>query len=183
MIVLLTGERGTGKTTACRRLVELGRQRGLRPGGILAPARFDAAGVKDGITLVDVAGGEERLQGSTVRDLGGPTVGPFFMDAGVLEWGVATVARGVEAHLDLLIVDEIGPLELWRDGGFAPLLAVARQHAGLNWLLVVRPELVAELECRLAPIPAAVYTLSHACRDEAPAELAAMFWGWQGLPT
>ena len=58
-IVILTGPRGSGKTSACRALVTRVRARGGRAAGVLCPARF-AGSDKTGIDVLDLGSGRQR---------------------------------------------------------------------------------------------------------------------------
>ncbi|HSJ57047.1 MAG TPA: nucleoside-triphosphatase, partial [Anaerolineae bacterium] len=136
MIGLLTGQVGAGKTTVAERVAGLARRKGLTCGGVLAPALKNACGQKAGIWAVDLAGGERRLLARTDRDLGGPAVGPYSFDAGAIEWVIETIDRAV-GESDLLFVDEIGKLELWRGEGLAPVLTLLEQGRVGRALVIV----------------------------------------------
>lgn len=164
-ILLLTGERGAGKSTLCELLAGEARRRGIPAGGVACPAVFGPDGTKIGCRVRDLASGEERELGSTVRDLGGPRWKGWSFS----ETGFEAANRAVLAALDrgagLVILDEVGPLELRRGAGLEPSLrALDAMLAGSGWpgragsggprsgdaagplvLLVVRPELAEEL--------------------------------------
>ena len=56
-IIILSGERGAGKTSTCLRLAKEAKRRGLHPAGVICPARL-VNGRKVGIDLMDVRTGE-----------------------------------------------------------------------------------------------------------------------------
>jgi nucleoside-triphosphatase THEP1 len=187
MIILLTGARRVGKSTVCQRLVEEGRRRGKRIGGFISPALFNQQGEKTGAYLQDLRTGEMRLQYSTgaAGEQAGPRVGPFVMDPEVLRWGMQLVEEALRAGDDLVIIDEIGPLELLRGEGFAPLLDTVGDYPNARVLIVVRPELVEALQERLAgtahaPIWRVKVTLDN--RNALPEELAGRLWGTPARP-
>lgn len=182
MIILLTGARRVGKSTVCQRLAEEGRRRGKHIGGFISPALFNQQGEKTGAYLQDLRTGEMRLQYSTraAGEQAGPRVGPFAMDESVLQWGIRLVEEALRAGGDLVIIDEMGPLELLRGEGFAPLLDTLGEYPNAHVLIVVRPELVEALQERLAgasPAPVLVITASLDNRDDLPGELARRLWG------
>ena len=120
-IGLLTGSVGVGKTTVAERVAGLARRQGIHCGGLLAPAMVNSCGQKVGIWGVDISTGERCVLARTDRDLGGPAIGFYSFDASALDWAVGVLDSAIGA-CDLLIVDEIGKLELWRGIGLAPVL-------------------------------------------------------------
>lgn len=175
MLALVTGEIGCGKTTACQRALDLLRARGVAPDGILSPPRLDGAGTKIGIDVLDVMTGERRSLADYVPG-GGETVGNYTFDEAVLTWASARLQAALAAGPDLLIVDEIGPLELVYRGGYvAALEALADPHAVPHGLVIVRRECVDALERLLGRPDVRRFWVDRACRDGLPAEIVAAF--------
>jgi len=56
------------------------------------------------------------------RELGGPRVGPYSFDPVGLDRALKVLEKAISGGCDLLMVDEIGPLELEQGKGFAPIL-------------------------------------------------------------
>jgi nucleoside-triphosphatase THEP1 len=138
-IVILTGAPGTGKTTTCRQLVDRVRDLGHDCAGILCPSRV-AGGVKVGIDVVDVRT-EERRQLAEVDELPGALrMGPYRFDEEAIAWGVARL--GIACPCDLLIVDEVGPLEMSGVGGWTNAVEILRTGDCRLAVAVVRPSLV-----------------------------------------
>ena len=118
-LVLLVGERHSGKTSTCGRLAELTGARGLSVGGILAPAIMQA-GRCVGYNIVDMATGRtSRL--ATIDGPGAEQVGRFFLLSDGLRVGREALEQVIEKQPRLVIVDEVGPLEL-NGGGWADYL-------------------------------------------------------------
>lgn len=137
---LLSGPRQAGKTTLCRRLAEQARGRGWDVAGLLSPAILHA-GIRTGIAVEDLRSGETRLLAEA-----GPAPaltlaqGRWRFDPAAVDWGNRVLANSLPC--DLLIVDELGPLELERGLGWTAGLSVLRQNGYRRGLVVVRPELV-----------------------------------------
>lgn len=138
-IFILTGPSGSGKTTACRELMALARQRGLDCAGIVCPARFEN-GRKTGIDLLDVRTGERRPLAEVDDRPADLRIGPFRFDTRSMRWGIAVLDAACPC--DVLIVDEIGPLELARRQGWINALDVLRSKQFGVAITVVRPRLV-----------------------------------------
>lgn len=137
--MILTGGPGSGKTTACRQLVDRGRDLGLDCAGILCPARV-IEGVKVGIDVVDVRT-EERRRLAEVDELPGALrMGPYRFDEEAIAWGAARLGRACPC--DLLVVDEVGPLEMNRVGGWTNAVEVLLTGDFRLAVAVVRPSLV-----------------------------------------
>jgi nucleoside-triphosphatase len=138
-IVLITGPSGSGKTSLCTRLVTLAKDAGLSAGGILCPAVFDD-GKKVGIDQLEISSGElqrlgVRSQGSTAN-----TVGCWHMNESVMARGNQIFA-GIKDH-DVIIIDELGPLELEDGDGYQQALDLLDEGRYCTAFVVVRPALL-----------------------------------------
>ena len=170
VVGLLTGPVGVGKTTIIERVVGLARSQGIRCGGLLSPAIKNPCGQKVGIWGVDILTGERRIQACTDRDLGGPTIGPYSFDAGALDWALEVLEKALGA-CDLLIVDEVGKMELWQGIGLAPIVPRLAAGEANRALVLVRDHLLTDLQNRLGSIEQRVFTASLDTRDSLPAQV------------
>lgn len=140
-ILLWTGEKHSGKTTAATALVRSLRAAGRAVTGLLAPVAFEHAR-RVGYDAIDVRSDLRRPLLRLAADPARREIGPFaFVEAG-RQLGAAALADP-PAGTALVVLDEFGPLEL-RGGGWRD--AADRLAAGaVPLLLVVRRELVASL--------------------------------------
>jgi len=138
-IAILSGSRGSGKTTTCQRLIDLACQRGLDCAGILSPARFEGTR-KVGIDLLDVRSGQSRPLAEADSQPGELRTMAYRFDLEAIQWGVKLLEAACPC--DVLIVDELGPLELERGQGWANALDVLRRGPFRLAVVVVRPALL-----------------------------------------
>jgi nucleoside-triphosphatase THEP1 len=169
-IALLTGPVGVGKTTVAERVVGLARRQGLVCGGLLTPAMINPCGQKIGIWGVNIRTGERRILARTDRELGGPAIGPYSFHKASLTWATGVVERALSSS-DLLVVDEIGKLELWRGTGLAPILPHLAAGQARQALVLVRESLLSELQARLAPVGQVVFEVSLENRVHLPSQI------------
>jgi len=137
-ILVVTGGREVGKTTFCRQVIERYRGAGKTVSGLLSPGRF-IDGKKTGIFAIALETNEQRLLASLVAgEIDGMRQGHWSFDAKVVEWGNQQLKEAVEA--DLLVIDELGPLEFQRRMGWvAAFDRLKSKKFGLA-LVVIRPE-------------------------------------------
>lgn len=148
-VILVSGERRAGKTTVLLQVRATALQAGLRVGGFVSVARFEGDR-KTGIDLMDAATGEmiplaTVIPGAACDAPGGEAkgviqTGHYTFHPAALAAGRSYAEAGQEA--DLLLVDEIGPLELQRGAGWANVIPILRARRFGAALVVVRPELI-----------------------------------------
>jgi iron complex transport system ATP-binding protein len=114
-LLLVTGLSGAGKTTWCSKLTKLAKQSGFSVEGILSPGIFEN-GKKVGISVRSLITGEEQQLAKIREKENANLTTPrwsFFPDA--LEWANQTLKN--DGPKDLLVIDELGPLEFLRGEG------------------------------------------------------------------
>ena len=110
--IFLTGEPAIGKTTAVRRIMAELEDRGLRVGGMIS-GEIRKSGKRVGFQLEDLATHRiGMLAHISERRPGSPVVGSYAINLNDLENIGAASIRSAIANSDLVVVDEIGPMEL-----------------------------------------------------------------------
>jgi nucleoside-triphosphatase THEP1 len=140
MIYLLTGPVHSGKTTFLRQVIRSLKEKGTDIGGFLS---------------VSVWNGDERL-GYDLYDLREEKLIPFIRAAGERTWQksgpYSFIPDGLERaksillrtqNADLLVVDEVGPLEVSGEGLW-PVLKDVVSDCRTNCLLVVRESILGD---------------------------------------
>ena len=145
MVILVSGERGAGKTAALLRVRGAALDAGLTTGGFLSVARF-AEGEKVGIDVMDAATGAlqplaEVGEGGVLR------TGRYRFRAAGIAAGLRFAQSGQGA--DVFFADELGPLELERGEGWADVLPLIAARAFGVGFVVVRPSLLVVARARL----------------------------------
>jgi hypothetical protein len=141
-LFIVTGERRAGKTTFCHYLVELARGAGWQVAGILSLPVF-ANEQKITIEAQDLRTGQRRRLAIWRRiehAPAGPHTSGWCFDPAVLTWGNRVLQAACPC--DLLIIDELGPLEFERGEGWLAGLSII-DAGNYRWgLVVIRPELL-----------------------------------------
>ena len=119
----LVGERGIGKTSLLLALIAAFQNRNLQIAGVISPGIFEGSR-KVAIELIDLTSRESRLLARlTEEEETGLRFGDWSFFEETLAWGNQRLSHHVPA--DVLILDEIGPLELDLNQGL---------QAGLDWM-------------------------------------------------
>ena len=162
MVIIVTGAIGIGKTTVCRKLIKLVRNRGYTCGGILTYKALDK-----GIIIEDVQTGERKNLASTDNIYDGSRTRKYFFNPEGIEFGVQAVDNGISAAI--LVVDEIGHLEI-RGGGFAKVLELIKAGKIKDCILVIRKELLPAFLPQMPATPL-VFETTMNNRDQLPQEI------------
>lgn len=104
MKVLLTGLPGSGKTTLCRKIVQ--NLKSKKIGGILSE-EIREGGERKGFKIIDLKTGAEGIL-AHVAQKEGPRVGKYKVNLHDIE----KFSKSLKEDCDLMIIDEIGPMEL-----------------------------------------------------------------------
>ncbi len=143
---IISARRGEGKTSFLREHVGRLAGAGRSVGGIASPAVFEN-GQRIGYDLLDLCRGSRRPLARVVTTAdAAPTVGIYQFDQAAIKEGNAAIVSAVLDGLDVITVDEVGPLEI-RGGGWAEALEFALRECDSQQelIVVVRPSLVDEL--------------------------------------
>jgi nucleoside-triphosphatase THEP1 len=114
-VVIITGEIGSGKTALITELASLLKNRGIKIGGILAPAIY-SAGEKAGYYIVDLTSGMQVQLSQIVASQGMPQVGKYFFIPEALAFGEKALSVDVTSKAEIVLIDEIGAWELQGQG-------------------------------------------------------------------
>lgn len=173
--VVVTGERGVGKSTVCEKALWILRAEGKLCGGVLTRKVRDPLGRIQGIEVLDVSQDPPKarmLARTDVRETDGPRIGPYrFLRSG-LEFGREAIRRGL-SEAEVLFGDELGYLELY-GGGFCLLLDGLAAETGPHMAVVIRSDLLGETLGRLGGVRIRVLEVTPSNRDRAAPRLCRM---------
>ena len=141
-IILLTGEIESGKTSYCLDVLKIARERKIQAAGLLSPGVFEG-GEKIAIDALDLKSGTRRRLAELKENqtLGLETKRWSFYPEVVL-WGNQVLQDA--APCDLLMVDELGPLEFYQNSGWINGFNVLESKAFQVAVVVIRPSLIKE---------------------------------------
>ena len=145
-ILILTGEIEAGKTTLCTQVADLAQEQGVDLAGVISPPVFRDE-QKVAIDIIDLRSGERRrLAECTGGENRGPRTRRWHFYQETVSWGNQVLRSAVPCQL--LIVDELGPLELERGEGWMDALEVLDRGEYQQSLVVIRAHLVEAVRSR-----------------------------------
>ena len=111
--IFLTGRPRIGKTTAILKSIVEAKDVGLRVGGMISQ-EIRERGVRVGFKIVNLKTGEEGIL-AHVNQKSGPSVGKYRVCLKDLEnVGVKAILEACR-EADLVVIDEVGPMELYSE--------------------------------------------------------------------
>lgn len=113
----ITGLPKAGKTVLLRRLVKALKAQGLRVGGLISPEEKHH-GTRTGFYVKDISSG--RIARLADVDADGPKVSKYHVDVKSFESVAVPVMEAYEGY-DVIVIDEVGPMEL-KSAKFSSLL-------------------------------------------------------------
>ena len=162
MLIIVTGNIGSGKTTVCSKLLDILRTRERICTGILTRKGPDGS-----IVIEDVASGEKMTLARIDNTFIGPRTVKYSFDPRGIDFGLRAI-HGPPG--EVIFIDEIGILEL-RGEGFASALELINAGSFKNCLVVIREWLLPDFLPRLPANPLIFQTTTEN-RDRLPGEIA-----------
>ncbi|MEM3436917.1 MAG: NTPase [Nitrososphaerales archaeon] len=108
---LITGDPGIGKTTVLMKIMNIIRNNGYALGGMLCK-EIRVKGERTGFELMDIASGRKGVLASTKLNTG-PRLGKYRVNlVDLAEIGAKSLMDAIN-FCDVIICDEIGPMELF----------------------------------------------------------------------
>lgn len=146
LLTIVCGPSGSGKTTYCSQYVERARCARLAVAGILE-VNEPADGERRRLLARDLRTGMAMLLAELVPPIGDSLrSGRWWFHVATIAWA-NQVLRG-SCPCDVLVVDELGPLELRRGAGLVEALRVLDKREYGEALVTVRPSLLPILTAR-----------------------------------
>lgn len=144
---IVSGPPGSGKTSYCLSRVDRARAAGQDVAGIVSVAE-PAVGERRQILALDLRSSERRPLADLEPPVGRPVVrsGRWWFHCGTVTWANRVLRDA--GPCDLLVVDEIGPLELRYGLGLVDALPILHRRAYGEAIVTVRPSLAAALSER-----------------------------------
>ena len=162
MVIVITGPIGIGKTTVCRKFIEIAQRRGCTCGGIVSYKAPDKS-----IIVEDIQTGHKETLASTASIYRGPCTPMYFFNPDGIDFGIQAIDKGY--YCNILIIDEIGQLELGGQG-FVNAIEVIRGKKGNDIILVIRKELLSAFLPHLGTKPL-IFETTIENRNELPNEI------------
>jgi nucleoside-triphosphatase THEP1 len=139
-ITIISGSTGAGKTVLCEKALAACRERGMDVAGVISRSEYEGE-EKVRLYCQNIRGGERWLAEQTDRPVPfqGPTTKCWAFDAETIAWANDLLAQATPTNV--LIVDELGPLEFGRGEGFLKAFELIDAGEYRHALVVVRPGL------------------------------------------
>ncbi|UCD39780.1 MAG: NTPase [Candidatus Bathyarchaeota archaeon] len=110
-ILLITGRPGIGKTSVLLRAIEELRAKGVDIGGMLS-REIREQGVRVGFEIVDFCSGQKGWLAHASQPVG-PKIGKYRVNLNDLNHVGAVSIRNAAKNNQIIVVDEVGPMELF----------------------------------------------------------------------
>ena len=162
MVIIVTGAVGIGKTTVCEKVIKIARSQGYSCGGIIAYKTRN-----EDIIIEDVQTGETEVLASISNIYQGPRTAKYFFNPEGIDFGIQAIDRGTAS--DILLVDELGHLELSGEG-FAKVIEQTFAGKVKNCIVVIRKELLSAFLPRLGATTS-VFETTINNRNQLPGEI------------
>lgn len=145
-LLILTGEKGSGKSSFCTRLALAAQQRGFVVDGLVTIGVIEN-GDKKALKLVNLRTKEERfLATSSTKQINPLATENWQFDSLAFQWGNEALKHNPKGHI--LILDEFGPLELERGVGLTAGIEIVSSRSYPLSIIVVRPSLLENARSR-----------------------------------
>lgn len=144
-MIIITGDPQSGKSTLLEKLVPVLKRQHIRPAGILAKGLWENA-IRSGFDLIDLKSNESVPLARRLKECEASSVPFEFFPSGI-QAGCRALSKASCAGADVVIVDEVGHLEM-AGKGWAPFLTPLLRLETIVHIWVIRTTLV-DRACRI----------------------------------
>jgi len=145
-IFLVTGKVQGGKTSYLTDLAEQLKNREIKVGGFLAPGSFES-GERSGFRLKNLLTGLELPLASVRETAGWVKYRRFWFNPDAFHQGREWISESLSEDPDVLMIDEVGPMELEDSGWFESLKSLQNSSVPIQ-VWSVRESLITQLKER-----------------------------------
>lgn len=139
-VFILTGKVNQGKTTLTHEIVLKLQERGYDIKGFTSLCKSDHLN-RDSYVIRNIETGREDFFCSMKPDPQKLHFGRFFFEENGIRAGRLIITKSTEYHTDLLVIDELGPIEI-TGKGWAPSIQYVVEQNAMAQLWIVREKLV-----------------------------------------
>jgi len=145
-IHLLTGPVQGGKTSFMAEKIPQLKEGGVRVNGFLCPGII-SEGRRTDFTLLNIETGKQLLMGSEQEQEEWEKFRRFYFNPQAFHEGSKWIMDSVKEKADLLVIDEVGPMEL-EGSGWSRILDFLENKSDIIQLWIVRQEIVPDVILR-----------------------------------
>jgi len=156
-IFIVTGDRASGKTSLLAALTKEFQQRQRSVGGILSPV-VQKDSMRTGYDVINIQTGERVPLCRNEPDGSGVKIGEWIFRNNGIQFGCGALDPSLLIACDLIIVDEVGPLEL-ENKVWATSLDRLIVSSPCQIILAVREHLIERVQYRWSFIPECVWKI------------------------
>jgi len=167
---LVTGRPGIGKTTCLTRTVEILTSRGVSVGGMVT-YEVREKGERIGFNIRDVFTGKEGVL-ARVGLASGPRVSKYTVNLHDLETTGVEAIRSALRECQVVVIDEIGPMELYSKSFLAAVTSALNSEKPVIATIHERAQSFEEGRRILGRSDVKLYTLTLANREAMPSRIA-----------
>jgi len=142
-IFIISGKQGSGKTTFLTKLIEHLHKENKLAGGIIAHG-FWKNNERSGFELENIRTGEKIILCQTDPVQGWEKFRRFYFNPEGFVFGNSALEPEYIANTDIIVIDEVGPLEL-EDKGWAQAIKSLLKTTGKPVIFVVRESLTKDI--------------------------------------
>lgn len=164
-VVIITGELHQGKTTFARFIVNKLIEKEFKPGGFLSVG-INEEQRRSGFILHNINTADETELCSDRKDENRLNYGRYYFDRDAIAEGEKILNKDNLTGKDLIVIDEIGPLEL-RGHGWSSAIDSACQTMTLPHLWVIRRSIVPDVVKKWSVGSAYVFDIGTDTKEEA----------------
>lgn len=155
-VIIITGERGEGKSTFLLNLVTKLEEKNIPVGGFIARGHVKN-GKRSGFDIVDIHTKQE-MQLSSTQKIGNLQIGKFYFNQKAIEFGQKITEENYVKNDKFVIIDEIGPLEL-KNKGWSEVVEDIFNMPNKTQIWTVRKSLVKSVLKRFAISEAIIFDI------------------------